>query len=180
MNFIRVARHYIWLAPLALGIAFIAAGAYMIVEGRAAKDEVRDAIVRENITTSADASIPNVLVNAERAKSEAAVIEKHVLEITGGKTYADLPRDDPDRATVLNAVTLRTALNLAVMGFKVSDLVMGLGAFMLVIGATFILFIAPAVYYSAEVANHYAELIKKDGAAKPGKPAGSAIGSSAT
>jgi hypothetical protein len=58
-------------------------------------------------------------------------------------------------------VTLRTALNLAVMGFKVSDLVIGMGAFMLVIGGTFILALAPAVYYSAEVANHYDELIKK-------------------
>jgi hypothetical protein len=170
MKFVRIARHYLWLAPLVLGLAFIAAGVYMVLEGRDAKDEVRDAIVRENITTSEDASIPNVLVdNADTAKSEAAVIEKHVLEITGGKTYAELARDDPDRATVLNAVTLRTALNLAVMGFKVSDLVIGMGIFMLVIGATFILFIAPAVYYSAEVANHYAELIKKDESSKPNR-----------
>jgi hypothetical protein len=171
MKFFHIVRHYIWLAPLAIGVAFIAAGAYMIIEGRDAKAEVRSAIVRENITTSEDASIPNVLVNnAERAKSEAAVIEKHVLEMTGGKTYAEMERDDPDRATVLNAVTLRTALNLAVMGFKVSDLVIGLGLFMLVIGATFILFIAPAVYYSAQVANHYAELMKQESDKKPAMP----------
>ncbi len=40
---------------------------------------------------------------------------------------------------------------------------------MLLIGATFILFIAPAVYYSAEAANHYAELMKKDEARTPAK-----------
>ncbi len=73
-----------------------------------------------------------------------------------------MPRDDPNRPTVLNSVTLRTALNLAVMGFKVSDLVIGMGVFMIVIGGTFILFLAPAVYYSSEVANHYRELIKRE------------------
>ena len=169
MRFMHMARHYIWIAPLAIGLAFIVAGVYMVVEGRDAKDEVRDAIVRENITTSKDASIPGVLVDdADTAKSQAAVIEKHVLDITGGKPYAELPRDDPNRNTVLQSVTLRSALNLAVMGFRVSDLVIGLGIFMLVIGGTFIVFIAPAVYYSAEVANHYAELIKREAHDKGG------------
>lgn len=50
------------------------------------------------------------------------------------------------------------------MGFKVSDLVIGMGVFMIVVGATFIMFMAPAVFYSAEIANHYNELIKRDGA----------------
>jgi len=35
----------------------------------------------------------------------------------------------------------------------VSDLVIGMGFFMVAVGATFILFLAPAVYYAAEVAN---------------------------
>ncbi len=29
-------------------------------------------------------------------------------------------------------------------------------------GAAFVVFMAPAIYYSAEVANHYNELIKKE------------------
>ena len=47
------------------------------------------------------------------------------------------------------------------MGFKVSDLVMGVGAFMIAIGAIFILVLAPAFYYSAELANNYSEIIKR-------------------
>jgi hypothetical protein len=39
------------------------------------------------------------------------------------------------------------------MGFKVSDLVIGMGFFMVAVGATFVLFLAPAVYYAAELAN---------------------------
>ncbi len=165
MNVIHIIRHYIWLAPMVLGLVFIGGGIYMVVEGQSAKDEVRDAVVSEGIITSEDASIPNVLVdNAAKAKAEADVIEVHYLEITGGKTYAELDRDDPNRETAFRAVQLRTSLNLAVMGFKVSDLVIGMGVFMIVVGATFIMFMAPAVFYSAEVANHYKELIKTDGA----------------
>ncbi len=165
MNAVHIIRHYIWIAPMVLGLVFIGGGIYMMIEGQSAKDEVRDAVVSENIITSGDASIPNVLVdNAAKAKAEADVIEVHYLEITGGKTYADLDRDDPNRETAFRAVQLRTSLNLAVMGFKVAALVIGLGVFMIVVGATFIVFMAPAVFYSAAIANHYNELIKKEAA----------------
>jgi hypothetical protein len=158
---VHIIRHYIWIAPLVLGLVFIGAGIYMLTEGMSAKDEVQDAVISENIITSEDASIPNVLVkDAETAKAEADVIEVHYLEMTGGKTYAELDRDDPNRETAFRAAQLRTSLNLAVMGFKVSDLVIGMSIFMIVIGGTFIIFMAPAVFYSAQVANHYDELVK--------------------
>ncbi|MDO8613248.1 MAG: hypothetical protein Q7R32_10570, partial [Dehalococcoidia bacterium] len=150
MRLLNAARHWFWLAPAILGIVFIASGVYMILQGQDAKDEVRDAIYRENITTSEDASIPNQRVDdADTATAQAEVIEGHVLKITGGKTYAELDREDPNRPVVLNSVSLRTALNMAVMGFKVSDHVAGMGVFMVVIGITHILFLAPAVYWAA-------------------------------
>ena len=154
MRYLNLARHWFWLAPIALGIVFIAGGVYMISEGRDAHNEVRDAIVRENITTAEDAAIPNVVIDSpSEAKAQADVIEKHYLDITGGKTYSELDREDPNRETAFRAASLRTSLNLAVMGFKVSDLVVGLGAFMVVMGVTNMLFLAPAVYWAAEVAN---------------------------
>ena len=135
----------------------------MVTEGRSAKDEVSDAIISENIITSDDAAIPNVLVHdAATARAEADVIEVHYLELTGGKTYAELDRDDPNRETAFRAIQLRTSLNLAVMGFRVSDLVIGMGAFMIVIGGAFVILIAPAVFYSAKIASHYEELTKKE------------------
>ncbi len=167
-NWAKVIRHWIWVAPLVLGVVFVVSGVYMMTEGQNAKNEVRDAIVAENIITAGDSSIPNVQVNsAATAKAQADVIEKHYLGITGGLTYAELDRDDPLRETAFTAANLRTSLNLAVMGFKVSDLVIGMGIFMVAIGATFVVFMAPAVYYSAEVANHYNELMKKEEKERP-------------
>jgi hypothetical protein len=153
---LRKLRPWFWLAPVILGLVFIAGGAYMMYEGQQAKDEVREALVRENITTSEDASIPNERVDdASTAEAEANVIEQHVRDITGGKSYAEMDRDDPNRPVALQSVTLRTALNLAVMGFRVSDLVTGLGAFMIVAGITNIIFLAPVVYWVARFVNDY-------------------------
>jgi hypothetical protein len=159
----RAARHWFWIAPLVLGLVFLGGGAYMIREGRAAHNEIKNTLATEDVTTSADASIPNVKVDsAATAKSEAEAIVGHVSKITGGKTYAQLAKDDPNRPTVLNSITLRTSLDMAVMGFNVSDLVVGLGLFMMVIGATHILFLAPTVYWAAEVAkDHEKPAVKK-------------------
>lgn len=154
MKYLNMARHWFWVAPLMLGVVFIGGGLYMVSEGREASNEVEEAIRRENIVTAEDARIPNVQVtNAETAEAQADVIEQHYLGITGGRTYSELDRDDPNRDVALTAANLRTSLNLAVMGFKVSDMVVGLGFFMVAIGGTFILFLAPAVYWAAEVAN---------------------------
>ncbi len=166
-DWVKLVRHWIWIAPLALGVIFLAGGVYMISEGQSAKNQVRDAIVAENIITPEDASIPNVQVNsAATARVQADIIETHYLESTDGKTYAELDRDDPARETAFTAANLRTSLNLAVMGFEISDLVIGMGVFMVVIGASFVVFMAPAIYYSAEVANHFNELTKKEEAQK--------------
>jgi len=154
MRILSLARHWFWLAPVIFGLVFIAGGIYMMQQGRDAHDEVEDALIAENIVTPEDASIPNVRVDdADSAKAQADIIETHYLELTEGKTYSELDREDPNRETAFRAASLRTSLNMAVMGFKVADLVVGLGAFMIVMGVMNILFLAPAVYYAAEIAN---------------------------
>src|SRR3989344_7161216 len=50
-------------------------------------------IAREKITTPSDASIPNASVLGPLTlKSEADIIREHTLESTGGKVYAEMPR----------------------------------------------------------------------------------------
>ena len=238
MKFLRFARHWIWLAPLALGVAFIAAGGYMVLEGRSAHNDVRDSIVQENITVSEDAPAfgGDKVDSASKADAQAEAILHHTLTATGGYLYAEMgrflmpegtyvlpkgtyatadggttedlslaakdangapvitttdkalaaknasdqpvrawtndskvaatnadgkPLDNPLRTTAQTSAFLRTSLGVAVMGFKVSDLVVGVGAFMIAIGGVFILVLAPAVYYSAELANNYSEILKR-------------------
>lgn len=141
-------RRFLWIVPVILGLVFIGAGAYMIVQGLDAKDDVRTQLAAERILTAEDASIPNAPVDdVATARAQADVIKKHSLESSGGKTYAEMDREDPNRPTYLTGVTLRSALNLAVMGFKVSDLVIGMGAFVIVMGASHVLLLAPLTFW---------------------------------
>jgi hypothetical protein len=127
--------NYLWLVPLPLGAGFIAGGGYMVVQGLLAKRQVREALEAEQIVSSTESRIPGVLVNsAATAEAQEEVIRTHSLRETGGRTFAQLPRGDALRDYYLRAVTLRTALGLAVMGFKISDLVIGLGAFGAAVG----------------------------------------------
>jgi hypothetical protein len=188
MQLFNKARHFFWIAPLVLGVVFIGGGIFMISEGRAAHDEVRDSVIREDITVSGDSPVfgGEVIDSAAKAQAQSDVILAHTNEATGGLTYATLDRfvaadgvgttsdaklallndagapvENPLRATALTSATLRTSLGVAVMGFRISDLVSGLGLFMMAIGATYILFLAPATYYAAQMANQHADELEK-------------------
>jgi hypothetical protein len=128
-----------WLGAIVFGILLIGAGIYMVYEGRAAHDDVRDTLADERIITSEEATIPLAEVDsAAEAKAQADIIRQHALETTGGKTYAELDREDPARAVYLNSVTLRTALMESFLAFKVSDLVVGVGAIVVLLGLSHI------------------------------------------
>ena len=132
-------RRAAWLVPAQLGVSFIAGGVYMATQGLAARRELKEALEAEKIITSAEASVPGQLVSdVATAQAQAEVIRTHTLRETEGRTFAQLPRGDPLRDQYLRAVTLRTALGLAVMGFRVSDLVVGMGAFMAAVGGAMI------------------------------------------
>jgi hypothetical protein len=126
-----------WLGAVLFGIVLVVAGLYMVRESRIAHDDVRDALAGERIITAEDAEIPLALVDSPaEAKAQADIIQEHVLKTTEGKTYSELPREDPRRATYLQAVTLRTALMESYLAFKVADLVMGVGAIVALLGAS--------------------------------------------
>jgi hypothetical protein len=59
-----------------------------------------------------------------------------MLKTTNGKTYAEMDRNDPNRAQYLNSVTLRTALMESYMAFKTADLVAGIGIIVILLGGS--------------------------------------------
>ena len=144
MYFFR--RHAPWLASLILGILLMVGGGYMILQGQDVRDQLRDELRDEQIITSSDASIPGVLVDsAETAKAQADIIKEHTLGTWG--PYSQLPRDDPRRAQFIDGVALRSALNLAVMGFGITDLLIGAGLIVLAAGAATVFLVTPGLYF---------------------------------
>ena len=107
-------------------------------------------IVRENIVTPADASIPGKSVRGPLTlMAQAEVIRKHTLDITGDKTFAEMPRQIPQtdeegepvldvegkpimiantaRDIWITATTLTTALHLGIFAYILSGLVILFG-----------------------------------------------------
>jgi len=141
-------RHSPWLSALALGLVLLAAGAFTLVRGLDVRQQIRQELRDEQVVTSPDARIPGVLVqDARTAKAQADVIKQHTLGTWG--PFSQLPRDDPRRAAFIDGVALRTALNLAVMGFGITDLLLGLGAILIVAGAATVALATPALYFLA-------------------------------
>ena len=146
---------------IVVGLAFVGGGGYTIYRGLDARDQVRDELVAQNITTPEDASIPNARVDdVATARSMADIIDVHARESADGLTYSELGRfmaangdvagtnneadaligDDGRpvlnalRNTAFQASALRTSLYTSVMAFEVSTLVLGIGVLLLVLG----------------------------------------------
>ncbi len=62
------------------------------------------------------------------------MINKHALEATGGKTYAELAKDDPARTTAMQASFLRASLFTSVVAFGVAALAVVLGIVLVLMG----------------------------------------------
>ncbi|MGC5167081.1 hypothetical protein [Luteimicrobium sp. DT211] len=119
-----------------IGLFSIIVGIIMILAGGVTYGMVTSQLRDENITVSDDAQFFGGarVQDPLTAYSQAEVINKHALAMTGGKTYAELPQDDPSRATVMNASFLRASLFTSVVAFGVALLVVACGLLFLLIG----------------------------------------------
>lgn len=95
-------------------------------------------VSQENIVTPEDASIPNTPVRGPLTlKSQADAIRHHVLKMTEGKTYAQMSREDANRNLWVTATTLTTALNLGIITYLFSGLIIIFGASLIWTGVVF-------------------------------------------
>ena len=119
-----------------LGTLVMAAGLLLAVSGAATWTLVQTSLSDERITVSDDAARfgGEEVDGPLTAYYEADIIEKHALEASGGKTYAELDREDPVRATVMNGSFLRASLFTSVLAFGVSAMAVGLGILFGVVG----------------------------------------------
>lgn len=119
-------------------------------------------VAQEKITTPSDATISNTPVRGPLTlKSQADIIRHHTLATTGGKTYAEMPRQvqkvDADNKPVvdekgapvmvpntardmwLTATTLTTALNLGIVTYLFAGLIILFGFISVWTGVVFYL-----------------------------------------
>lgn len=78
--------------------------------------------------TPEDACLPEKQVAGPfTAYCQAKVIEKHTLEATGGKTYAEFDREDPLREVAASSSFLQASLFTSVLAFGVAAMAAGMG-----------------------------------------------------
>jgi hypothetical protein len=122
--------------PKIVAILLYVAGAVLLVGGAGTWYTVSNQLAAENITVTDDAPCQQGQdVNGPvEAFCMAEIINTHALEATGGKTYAELDREDPLRATAQSASFLRASLFTSVVAFGVAAFAMGVGLLSILIG----------------------------------------------
>ncbi|WP_336633065.1 MULTISPECIES: aromatic ring-opening dioxygenase LigA [unclassified Microbacterium] len=122
------------------GILGILGGIALIVVGVIVWATVSSQLRAENITVPDDAAAfqGQTVAGPFTAYVQADIIQHHALEASGGKTYAELDRDDPVRATMMNASFLRASLFTSVVSFGVAAFAMGMGVLAILFGGALV------------------------------------------
>jgi hypothetical protein len=149
---------------IAASVILVAVGLGSIGLGAWGYNEVRDNLAQENIVGTPDSSIPGQKVDTgSEARAFAAVMRKHTLESTEGRTYAEMGRfldaqgnetndegaaaKDPKtgqpvangaRNLWVTETALTTALTMAYMGERLAVFGMVMGTALLLTGIGFL------------------------------------------
>ncbi len=116
---------------LLLGVVALVIGAVFIGQGIVKNTMITEAMQEEQITYGGAEEIDGVINTAAEAELMAGVLKEHRMELG---VYSELDREDPQRASILNAMTMENSLNLAQLGYGVVTVVIVSGIFMVIIG----------------------------------------------
>ena len=119
-----------------IAVVMMIAGAIFAVAGVVAYVAVQQTLSDQKIVVSDDADMfAGKQVNGPfTAYSQAMVIGKHAQDIAGGKTYAELPQNDPNRDTVMTASFLQASLFTSVVAFGVAAMATVIGILLILLG----------------------------------------------
>jgi hypothetical protein len=119
-----------------VGIIVAVLGAVFLVAGVATYAVVSSTLADEQIVVSDDAKhfAGEDVRGPFTAYYQADIIATHAEGIAGGKTYAELAPDDPNRDTVMNASFLRASLFTSVVAFGVAVFVAVMGVVLMLVG----------------------------------------------
>lgn len=122
--------------PKVVSVISIVAGVIAVVVGIVVFLIVRSELSSQRITVSDDAPFlaGRQVQGPLTAYAEALTLADHAEEIGGGKTYAELDKDDPARVQVMTADFLQASLYTSVVAFGVCILIIVLGALFILVG----------------------------------------------
>ncbi|MFO7777704.1 MAG: hypothetical protein R6V28_05060 [Nitriliruptoraceae bacterium] len=114
----------------------IALGVLLVIASIGTWVLVSSTLAEQKINTGEDAvCLPNEDVDGPfSAYCQAETIDRNVREITGGLTYAELPRDDERRDTASKAAFLQASLFTSILAFGVAAMALGMGLIFVLIG----------------------------------------------
>ena len=117
-------------------ITAIVVGIVMAIAGVVTWFVISSTLADQKITVADDASCAagDDVNGPISAYCQADIIDHHTLEITGGKTYAELDREDPVRETAMDSAFLQASLFTSVVAFGVSLMAIGVGIVLALIG----------------------------------------------
>jgi hypothetical protein len=117
-------------------ITSIVVGIIMAIAGVATWVVVSSTLSDQRITVSDDANCAagDDVNGPISAYCQADIIDHHTQDITGGKTYAELDREDPNRAVAMDSAFLQASLFTSVVAFGVSGMAFVLGIVLTLIG----------------------------------------------
>lgn len=119
-----------------IGLITMILGLVFVIAGIGTWAGVSSKLAAEKITVSGDAYMMAgaPVVDPISAFVQADMINHHALDSTNGKTYAELAKDDPLRATAMNGSFLRASLFTSVIAFGVALFAFGVGVLSILIG----------------------------------------------
>lgn len=117
-------------------IGSIGLGAVLLIASIGTWAMVSSTLSAQQITTPDNAvCLPERQVRGPfSAYCQAQTIDDHVRDITGGLTYAELPRDDDRRPTAQDAAFLQASLFTSVVAFGVAAMAAGMGLIFILLG----------------------------------------------
>jgi len=126
-------------------------GTYMTEDGETTTDVALAAKDADGnpINTTTDVALAATNANDQPIRAWTSDREAAAKDANGQ------PVPNPLRTTAQTSAFLRTSLGVAVMGFKVSDLVVAMGAFLALVGVLSVLIMAPVTYWASVVADEH-------------------------
>ena len=114
----------------------IIVGVVMAIAGVVTWIVISTTLADQRITVSDDArcAAGDGVNGPVSAYCQADIIDQHTLKITGGKTYAELDQEDPNRAVAMDSAFLQASLFTSVVAFGVAGMAFVLGIVLALIG----------------------------------------------